>query len=342
MNSRVIKFVAGAGKTTWSIDYLKNHNNGLYLAFNNDVVYEISNRGLLSKTMDSFFQSYLIPKFTSIIPLIGYNRKVKSIDTQKLPDYLRGVPNIKISAEDGTLYNRSKKLPISLNTPYKEFVSLGNFPNSLLIGYIFSKNELRITNDLRAELSNYIINKYPDLIISLIKSRFSYIIIDEAQDLKNNIENFAKLIYNSDMEMIILGDDNQNINAGGQWFESLLPDETQNISHRCPKNNCEWIRDNLNIKIFGNENESQVQIIEWQDVLSLNDGNRVLLYPKTSTQNEEIISKWRGQVKTIKSAKGSTIKEDIVIIGKKLTIKNLYTAITRTTKNVYSTVKEWH
>ena len=36
MNSKVIKCVAGAGKTTSSCEYMQTHKNGLYLAFNND------------------------------------------------------------------------------------------------------------------------------------------------------------------------------------------------------------------------------------------------------------------------------------------------------------------
>ena len=39
-------------------------------------------------------------------------------------------------------------------------------------------------------------------------------------------------------------------------------------------------------------------------------------------------------------AKEMTIDADIVIIGKSLNIKNYYTAITRTTKKVYSTINK--
>ena len=56
--------------------------------------------------------------------------------------------------------------------------------------------------------------------------------------------------------------------------------------------------------------------------------------------NKEIIKNWKGKKQTIKSAKGSTIRNDIIIIGEKLGRKNLYTAITRTTKNVYSTISQ--
>ena len=43
-----------------------------------------------------------------------------------------------------------------------------------------------------------------------------------------------------------------------------------------------------------------------------------------------------GETSTIKTAKGSTINEDVVILGNQLGVKNMYTAMTRTIKNVYS------
>lgn len=51
MNSQVVKFVAGAGKTTFSENYMKDNKNGLYLAFNNSVVDELKNKGYLCKTV---------------------------------------------------------------------------------------------------------------------------------------------------------------------------------------------------------------------------------------------------------------------------------------------------
>ena len=44
MNSEVIKFVAGGGKTTYSIEYLRKNANGIYLAFTNSVVNDIRNK----------------------------------------------------------------------------------------------------------------------------------------------------------------------------------------------------------------------------------------------------------------------------------------------------------
>lgn len=54
-SKKVIKCVAGSGKTTDSIKFMKSSKNGLYLAFNNKVVSEISNAGYLGLTIDSFF-----------------------------------------------------------------------------------------------------------------------------------------------------------------------------------------------------------------------------------------------------------------------------------------------
>lgn len=59
---------------------------------------------------------------------------------------------------------------------------------------------------------------------------------------------------------------------------------------------------------------------------------RTLLYSQKSGKNIDIINNWKGNKSTIRSAKGSTIECDIVIIGDKLNYKNLYTAITRSKK----------
>lgn len=52
---------------------------------------------------------------------------------------------------------------------------------------------------------------------------------------------------------------------------------------------------------------------------------------------KEIVALWKGPKSTIKIAKGMTIEQDIVIVGKQLSEKNLYTALTRTRQDAYST-----
>ena len=339
MNSRVIKFVAGGGKTTYSEDYLKNNKNGLYIAFTNSVVECLNGKGYLSKTIDSLFSSFIIPKFTSIIPLIATGSKIRFIETSKLPPNLIGVSNIHIDL-NGDIYNRSKKTNINIMFDNNKLHNMPYFKNGQIIKYIFGKEELRLTNELRAELSTYLLNKYTKEIIEFLSSRFSYVIIDEAQDLSGYREIFADIIYNSNIYLIILGDDNQNIIGNGVWFEKLDTDEKRNISYRCPENNCKWIREKLEIKIYGNSDYSEFKIINYDEIFDYDDGDRFLLYSLKSGKNKEIVEKWKGPKSTIKTAKGSTIDSDIVIIGNDLSTKNLYTAITRTTKNVYSTVKK--
>ena len=75
MNSKIIKVVAGGGKTTKSEKILRQQDNGLYLAFNNEVIDEMRLKGFICKTIDSLFSSYIIPKFTSVIP-IDYSAQV--------------------------------------------------------------------------------------------------------------------------------------------------------------------------------------------------------------------------------------------------------------------------
>lgn len=338
MNSKVIKFVAGGGKTTLSKELLKQEVNSLYLAFTNSVVKEINNEGYLSRTIDSFFQSFIIPKFTSLVPLIANGSKIKYIEIAKMPDYKKGIANIKLDS-DGSLYNKTKKLKIDINTPNSILSKMDSKDSIGFVKSIFGEEELKLTNEFRSNLSDYLVKNYPKEIIDILKKRFALIIIDEAQDLKSYREEFAKILYDSDIRLIVLGDDNQNINSGGEWFERVRADETKTESYRCPENNCKWIRDNLKIKIYGNSASSNFDLLSYEDVHSYDDGNRMLLYAANlGKENKNIIYSWSGPKGTIKSVKGSTIKNDIVIIGKTMNKKNYYTAITRTTKNVYSTV----
>ena len=144
----------------------------------------------------------------------------------------------------------------------------------------------------------------------------------------------------TNIKLILLGDDNQNINGGGKWFEGLNADETNLITHRCTEKICKWIRDNLKIEIYGNSNDGEYKSIKFSETLKYDDGKRVLLYSANTGKNKEIIEKWKGRKETIKKVKGSTIENDIVIIGTSLNKKNLYTAITRTKKNAYSSVSK--
>src|SRR5690554_1807138 len=115
MNSKVIKFVAGGGKTTESITYLNQHKNGLYLAFTNSVVADVVNKGFLSKTIDSLFVGFIIPKLSSVVPLIASGSKLNYYQSNSLPPDLRGTANIKI-CKDGFIYNKTNKTIITMST----------------------------------------------------------------------------------------------------------------------------------------------------------------------------------------------------------------------------------
>lgn len=338
MSSKVIKFVAGAGKTTKSLDIMKLSKNGLYIAFNNKIVDEVSNNGFLSKTIDSLFQCYIIPKIIAVIPLIGMGKKIVYCDSAALPKHLTNVRNIKIH-NDGTIYNKSSKTSFSLFTPRDTFLKMKTIKNYNSIKYIFDDDQVRLTDEIRTDIAMFIIKNYSQIIIDILKARFDYIIIDEAQDLNNYREEFAKMLFDSSIQTIILGDDYQNINGGGNWFKNLKPDEICNKTFRCPEKNCKWIRENLSIEIYGVDKESIIKQILYCDVANYDDGNTLLLYPANSGENKNIINKWNGPKMTIKSSKGLTINDNIIIIGKTINKNNAYTAITRTTKNVYFTFK---
>lgn len=336
-SKKVIKCVAGSGKTTDSIKFMKSNNNGLYLAFNNKVVNEISNAGHLGLTIDSLFFSYILPKMLTFIPLaanckgVVLNQEATRESIQK-----KNARNIKFNP-DGTIENRTSAVNATLNNTVAS-IATRNFSNRGALKYIFN-SELHVTYDQAGALGGFLINKYPEQILWILRSRFDYIIIDEAQDLKPGFrEDFAKLLYDNDFPVRLLGDSNQNINGGGDWFTQLEPDEEKNQSYRCPGGVCEWIRQVVGVDIHGKDSDGIVRKVTVDTVKDLDNSTRTLLYAKRASGYAEYIDNWSGEVYTIKKAKGLTIDQDIVVLANSLTTNNLYTAMTRTTSNVYMTV----
>ena len=338
-SKRVIKCVAGSGKTTDSIMFMKSNKNGLYLAFNNKVVNEISNAGYLGLTIDSLFFSYILPKMLTFIPLaanckgIVLNQEAKRESIQK-----KNARNISFDL-DGTIRNRNSIVNTTLNDAV-ESITTRRFPNRDALKYIFN-NELHVTYDQAGALGGFLINKYPEQILWILRSRFDYIIIDEAQDLKLGFrEDSAKLLYDNDFPVRLLGDSNQNINGGGNWFKQLNSNEENLRSCRCPEGVCKWIRQVVGVEIYGKGKDSAgiVCQVTADTVKDLDNSTRTLLYVKRTSRYAEYIDNWSGKVYTIKKAKGLTIKQDIVILANDLKTNNLYTAMTRTTSNVYMTV----
>lgn len=339
MKSRVIKYVAGGGKTTYSKEYFDSHEKGLYLAFTNSVVDELCYKGVLCKTIDSFISNYLVPKFVDRIPIIPFMADFKIVETEDLKDSLKGIGNISIQ-KNGDIFIHSKKLPVTLKTANAFLHSMRYFPCLSILKFIFGKEKVFLTQTLRTDIASFVIFNFREEIVKFIGERFKYVIIDEAQDIKSgHLEDFANLLYCSDLSVIFLGDPNQNINNGSAWFENLEPTENKNISYRCPEDNCKWIREHLKIDIHGNSNCGGVKYIDEKDIKSLDDGTRHLLYKSKTKAYENLIDNWTGPISTIQSSKGSTINDDIVIIGKSLNKKMIYTAITRTRKQAYYTIK---
>ncbi len=337
MNSKVIKFVAGAGKTTWSIDYLKENKNGLYLAFTTSVVDDVRKSGCLSLTIHSLFFSFILPKMTFYIPIIA----PESNFILKDEFWNQGVTMISFD-DQGNIYNQSKRIiEVSLNTTNDELYGLSEFKNQNFLKTIFQKDKVCATHEQFGYLYKYIINNYPDQILEILSDRFDYIIFDEAQDLKVGfLENFAKLLHGSDIDTFFLGDPNQNINGGGEWFEGLFPDEEKCQTYRCSEGICEWVRGSLGIEIYGKDEVGDCYKVDISEVSSYDNGKRTLLFSSNNKFSEDIIKAWSGPLQTIRSAKGITIYDDVVIIGKSMNFKSLYTAVTRTTRSAYHTVSK--
>jgi len=337
MSSQVINFVAGGGKTTYSRKLMLEKEDGLYLAFTKSVVKEMRDTGILSMTISSLFFSYILPKMFSFIPIVANGASIKYNEKNTLDRISLG--NIKIS-NDGKLCNKTNLIPVNLETSNKTLHSSPNFTNGQFLRRIFSTSSVLLDDGQRDSLSWYVIKNYPEVVLDLLGRRFKYIIIDEAQDIKPGfMEDFAKLLLKSNIELVLLGDPRQNINGGSEWFGNLATTDQANKTYRCPDNNCSWIRDNLMIDIKGNKTVSVCQKIETISLDNYDDGSRFLLYSQSSPTVKDSIDKWSGPKDTIRSAKGSTIDMDIVILGKTMNSRNLYTAITRTTKNAYFTIE---
>ena len=336
-SKKVIKCVAGSGKTTDSIKFMKSNKNGLYLAFNNKVVNEIASAGYLGLTIDSLFFSYILPKMLTFIPLAANCKGiVLNQEAKREPIQKKNARNIKFNP-DGTIKNQTSAVNATLNDTVAS-IATRNFPNRDALKYIFN-NELHVTYDQAGALGGFLINKYPEQILWILRSRFDYIIIDEAQDLKLGFrEDFAKLLYDNDFPVRLLGDSSQNINGGGYWFTQLKPDEEKSYSYRCPEGVCEWIRRVVDVDIHGKDSDGIVRKVTVDTVKDLDNSTRTLLYVKRTSRYAEYIDNWSGKVYTIKKAKGLTIKQDIVILANDLKTNNLYTAMTRTASNVYMTV----
>lgn len=341
MNSEVIKFVAGAGKTYRSMEYLKANRNGLYLAFTNSVVNDLSYCGAISRTIDALFIGFLLPKFLSVIPIIQRGSEIQYLNTADVTNpILKNSGKIHVD-EDGNIYSGNKSLQVSLSTPNAVLHKMAYFPNLPTLKAIFGIQQTLVSDSLREKLMAYLIAQYPEQLIYFIKTRFDYVIFDESQDLGGSKEAFAKLLYNSDVHTKFLGDENQRIMPNsGNWFEEVQATQIENQSRRCPEGNCKWIRENLGIDIYGDTSKvGSVETVRPEDVKKLDDGWRVLLYQSKRGKLADLIESWSGPKSTIGSIKGSTIDCDIVIAGKSLNRRSYYVALTRTTKNAYTMIE---
>ncbi|MBP5444814.1 MAG: UvrD-helicase domain-containing protein [Acholeplasmatales bacterium] len=338
MSLETIKVVAGGGKTTESETILKSKKNGIYLAFNNKVVDTISSKGFLSKTIDSLFVSFIIPKMISVIPIASNPSEIEYFDINNVPGNMKGVSTINIDLS-GKIFNNNHDTGFTISNDNNTIHNMPFRTNLSFVKYIFDQGKMRLNDKLRSDLCAFLINNYSNYITKLLESRFDFIIIDEAQDLSGFREEFAKLLSSSKIELIVLGDDNQRINQGGDWFCGLTATKTKNYSFRCPEDNCRWIREILKVNIFGNNNSGGVTKVSVDDVLEYDNGKRTLLYQLKTDSTKNIIDNWSGDKYTIKTAKGMTIDQDIVIIGKTLNLNNMYTAVTRTVGKVYLTAE---
>lgn len=338
MSSIIISFVAGGGKTKYSREYMMQNKGGLYLAFTNSVIDEMKTTGLLSLTISSLFSSYILPKMFSHIPIIAKGAHISHNKNTSQQEKMLSAITIE---NNGNIFNKSTRLnKVCLETNNLDLHNMPRFNSSYHVKSIFNISSVLLNHAQRDALSWYILKKYPEKVISLMKSRFKFVIIDESQDIKRGfMQDFAELLYESNIDLIILGDPYQNVNGGSDWFENLSPSETNNKTYRCPENNCQWIRENLAIDITGERKEGGCLKINNDDIKDYDDGERTLLYTQESQHTKQIINRWSGRKSTIKSAKGSTIKSDVVIIGKTMNIRNFYTAVTRTEKYVYYTVE---
>src|SRR5690554_176624 len=332
MDKRVVLAVAGAGKTTYVIDQLKEDSRALLITYTDNNTRNLKNR-IIKKFGYVPEKIRVLSYFTFIYtyclkPLYGYELKLKGINfVQQIPSsILRTKKNAREHYIDSTQRIYSNRV-----------------------------SKLLIEFDLMPS------------VLDRLKRYFDSIYIDEIQDFAANDFNFVCKLSGFESKVVLVGDFYQHTfgtssdgntqrglydcfngyykklsEAGYEVDAALLSN-----SYRCPPEICEFITDKLGIDIESNKTISgSIEYIssnEDVDCLFMND-NVVKLFYQSS-------NKYPGNTDNWGNVKGLDDFDDVCVVLNPTTLKayknntlsslapmtknKFYVACTRTKQNLY-------
>lgn len=332
MDKRVVLAVAGAGKTTYIIDQLKEDSRALLVTYTDNNTRNLKNRvikkfGYIPENIRvlsyfTFIYSYCLK------PLYGYELKLKGINfIQQIPKQI--------------LRTRKNTLEHYIDSTQRIY---SNRISKLLLEYKVMPN-----------------------ILNRLKRYFDSIYIDEIQDFAANDFNFICQLSSFNVSLLLVGDffqhtfdtsrDGNTKKSLHDNFENyckelrkakyLVDKKTLSKSHRCPPEICEFITDNLGIHIESHKTTSgNIAFIdsgEDVDTLFKNDSVVKLFYQSSN--------KYPGNTDNWGNVKGLDDFEDVCVVLNPATLKayqnntlnelaattknKFYVACTRTKQNLY-------
>lgn len=328
MDKRIVLAVAGSGKTTEIINRLSENDRALIITY----------------TQENF--KILV---NGIIEKFGY------------------IPTgIKVYTYFTFLYSFCFK-PYKPNRfidgiTYKEIKAIGIKDNNLR--YYANPYSRRMYHSRLSKFCNKFLIKE---IISRLERYFDYLYIDEIQDISGHDFNFIINLLQGDLKILLTGDfyqhnydtsrdGNVNSNLFDNYDNYIKKFEDKNIiadklllskSWRCPPNICQFITDNLGIKIesHGNINSFITELTLDVEIDAICTNNKTIkLFYQNSNKYNLYSDNWG-------NTKGKTFENDICIVMNPTTYKlyksgnllklapttrnKLYVAFTRTKKGVY-------
>jgi superfamily I DNA/RNA helicase len=218
-----------------------------------------------------------------------------------------------------------------------------------------------------SRLAKLCLERKIDLIKQRLEKYFDYLYVDEVQDFAANDFNFILGLYNTNINILMVGDfyqhtfdtsrdGNTNSNLYNNYNnylkrftnanKSIVVDTTSlTKSKRCPKNVCDFVRENLKIHIESDIPNSIISEITKEEEIDkiICDNSIVKLFYSNSKKFLCNGDNWG-------NSKGKTYANVCVVLNKKsyelyidnklhesaqATLNKLYVACTRTKNNLY-------
>lgn len=337
MDKRIVLAVAGAGKTTLLLNKLNKNERFLI------VTYTKANYENIKKEIINKF-SYI----PSNIKLYTYFMFLYNFCFKPFEVNLSTNRNIRTRGLDFKTKDNEHKY------------------NENQIAYYMGSQSKKMYSSRLSKLCNK--EKMFNKVKRRIEKYFDYFFIDEVQDFAGNDFNFINNLINCNVNIFYVGDFYQhtfdtsrdgNLNSGlyadfnkyvnriKNNHDDLCVDlHSLEKSMRCKEKVCEFIRNNLDIKIYGNEDKDVIltEVIDTNEICKImNNDNIIKLFYQNS-------GKYKAKTENWGNCKGLTYNEVCVILNPKTyklfnknelnklsmsTRNKLYVACTRTRNNLY-------